>query len=289
MMNFQSDTCQRAVFYLFFWFSLVFLPLKAHAALDPARAAGLVPHKALYDIRLSARKSSANVADIKGTMLYEWQPSCDAWITNHRFDMRYDYIEVPPVHITSDFTTYEAFDGKSMNFALQRKRGGVVLEEIRGNAHTDESNSAIYSMPAGLEFDFPEGTLFPMTHTLSVLKEIQAGNKFYNVTMFDGSDTDGPVDVNSLVLEEAHYELPKEHIEDIDQTLLDSKSWDLRLAFFPRNTFSETADYEMSLVFHENGVVTDMVVDYSDFSVKQTLRALELLNDTCDLSDKGEQ
>lgn len=37
----------------------------------------------------------------------------------------------------------------------------------------------------------------------------------------------------------------------------------------------------MSLIFHENGVVSDMVVEYKDFSVTQKLVALEPLSDAC--------
>ena len=186
MNIFQGDRYRVAAFFLLCGFFIT--PAQA-VTLDPARAAGLVPHKALYDIRLSSKKSSAKVANITGTMFYEWQPGCDAWITNHRFDMVYDYVEVPSVRVTSDFSMYEAFDGKSLNFALQRKRGGVLYEEVRGNAYhdeTDKDDEAVFSMPDGLVFDLPDGTMFPMRHTLAVLEKIKEGKKFYNVTLFDG-------------------------------------------------------------------------------------------------------
>ena len=252
--------------------------------LDPASAAGLRPHKALYDIKLSAKKSSAKVANITGTMFYEWQPSCDAWVTNHQFDMTYEYLEVPSVRVTSDFSTYEAFDGKSMNFALQRKREGVVFEEIRGNADIKDavsSGQAIYTMPEDLVFDLPENTLFPMRHTLAVLEKIKEGAKFYNVTMFDGSDAEGPVDVNSFILNATKYMPDKQYVAHIDKSLIDTKAWKLRLAFFPLNKSDEIAEYEISFTFHENGVISAMEIEYADFSVTQTLTALEALDTAC--------
>ncbi|MGH1402686.1 MAG: EipB family protein [Alphaproteobacteria bacterium] len=279
---------------VFVWcFSISSLP--AHAVLDPAREAGFVPHKALYDIYLSSKKSSAKVANIHGKMVYEWQPSCDAWVSSHHFDVTYEYVETPAMRITSDFSTYESFDGKDFNFTSQRKREGLVFEELRGNVRVQEEmsypNEAVYSIPEDLVFDLPEGTLFPMAHTLDVMDKINAGQKFYNATMFDGSDEDGPVNINSFVGKPTTFTPDEEHQKHIDAALIKNKAWKLRLAFFPLNRFEETSDYEMSVVFHENGVISDMEIEYDSFSVVQKLVAIEKLDSNCEVSDEqlGEQ
>lgn len=262
----------------------------ARAVLDRAHAAGLKSHKALYDIRLSSKKSGSNIVNISGTMFYEWHPSCDAWVSTHRFDMLYEYPEVPAVRVTSEFSTYESFDGKAYNFTLQRKRDGVLYEEVRGNVQGvehDNPDMAVYSIPRDLSFNLPDGTLFPMAHTLEVLEKIKQGKKFYNATIFDGSDAEGPVDVNSFVGRVAAYQPPEKYAQYIDKSLTDAKGWNVRLAFFPLNNFEETSDYEMSLVVHENGVISGMEVNYEDFSITQTLRALESSKDNCMSEDKS--
>ena len=290
-MDVQSHRSKAVIFILSVLLGFFGIIMPVYAGLDRASEAGLTPHKALYDIRLSSKKSGANVSDINGTMFYEWRPSCDAWVTTHRFDMTYDYLEVPSVRVTSDFSTYESFDGNSFNFSLQRKRGGLVFEEIRGSANlegTDNAREAVYTVPQDLVFDLPDGTLFPMAHTLAVLEKVKSGNTFYNATIFDGSDAEGPVDINSFVAKEASYTPPEEYADNIDSGLVQSKGWKLRLAFFPLNSFEETADYEMSLIFHENGVISDMEVDYGDFSVTQKLRAIEVVEGSCSVeNEKG--
>ena len=40
------------------------------------------------------------------------------------------------------------------------------------------------------------------------------------------------------------------------------------------------------LIFHENGVISDMYVDYGNFSVTQKLTAIEPLGDACDAQGK---
>lgn len=259
-------------------------PNLAHATLDRARKAGFMPHKALYDIRLSSKNSSSKIANIRGKMFYEWQPSCDAWISTHRFDMIYEYSEMPAVRVTSDFSTYESFDGQNFNFTSQRKRDGIVFEEVRGNVSAngaDYPNEAVYTIPEDLIFDLPKGTLFPMAHTLDVLKSVKEGKKFYKATIFDGSDEEGPVDVNSFTGKPAIYKVPEQHKAYIDANLVNNKSWDMRLAFFPLHKPDSTSDYEMSLIFHENGVISDMEIEYGEFSVTQKLVAIEALGDAC--------
>ncbi len=256
----------------------------AKAGLDRAATVGFIPHKALYEIKLSAKKSSAKVSNISGKMLYEWQPSCDAWISNHRFDMLYEYAEVPSMRITSNFSTYESFDGKELNFTSQRKRGDQVFQEIRGSIEQDENgnpNLAVYTIPEDLTFTLPEGTLFPIAHTIDVLEKLKSGAKFHNAVMFDGSDEDGPININTFIGKPITYTAPEEHAQYIDKSLINGKSWSLRLAFFPLVDPETTSDYEMSVIFHENGVISDMLVEYGDFSVTQKLIAIEKLGSVC--------
>ncbi len=289
MLEFKIINKNMLMMGLCFTFVMTFAA-PSYATMDRARQAGFVPHKALYDIRLSAKSSSAKIANIRGKMFYEWQPSCDAWISANKFDMVYEYSEMPAMRVTSDFSTYESFDGKEFNFTSQRKKDGVVFDEVRGNVDSNNSpREAIYKIPKDLVYELPNGTLFPMAHTLDVLKEIKSGKKFFNATLFDGSDEEGPVNVNSFVIKEASYTPPEEYKKNIDENLISAKAWKMRLAFFPLNKSSATSDYEMSLIFHENGVISDMEIDYSDFSVTQKLIAIEPLGDACNMdTDKKE-
>ncbi|MCK5373735.1 MAG: DUF1849 family protein [Alphaproteobacteria bacterium] len=277
---------------------LLLVSFPAFSMYDPALKEGFVPHKALYDIRLTSKKSSANISNIRGKMLYEWHSTCEGWVSSHKFDMLYEYIEVPSVHITSEFATYESFDGKEFNFTVQRKKDNYVFEEFRGVAtfgdmKEEEKQTSLghvsYSIPFGLTQDLPQATLFPTAHTLDVLKHIKKGDHFYKANLFDGSDTEGPVEINTFIGKETAYQSimtmndKGEFVESkyIDPDLINTKVWKIRLAFFPLNTFDVMADYEMSAVFHENGIISSMKIDYEDFSITQRLIALEPIESGC--------
>lgn len=255
------------------------------AVLDKAREVGLRPHRALYDVKLLKAKNGTQIVNISGKMVYEWQPSCDAWISHSKFELSYDYADAPPVRVQSDFSTHESFDNKTITFNTNRRSNGQVFEEFRGSAGLGDTpaagGKAVYTLPADLKFDLPEGAVFPMSHTLSVLDQIKTGKKFRSVVTFDGSDKEGPVQINSFIGKAATVPEKLKSVKDIDQAALNSKAWNLRMAFFPINSQEEKADYEMDMIFHENGVVSDMVIDYGDFAVSQTLTALETLGDAC--------
>ena len=254
------------------------------AAQDAAQAAGFKPHKALYDIELASTKSGSQIVNIRGQMFYEWRPACDAWTSDHRFKLFYEYADSPSMQITSDFTTYETFDGKSMSFTSQRRRDGELFEEMRGQATIADKagGEAVFTMPKDLVFDLPGGALFPMAHSMRVLESIKKGDKFYKAVIFDGSDEEGPVEINAFIgktLDAAEQPKPS---DKLDAGLLSVPAHKIRLAFFPLNDSAATADYEMALVFHENGVISDMFIEYDDFSVTQKLVALEPLDSSCE-------
>jgi len=244
----------------------------------------IAPHKALYDIKLVGTKSGSQIVNVTGQMFYEWRPTCDAWTSDHRFNLLYEYSEAPAVQIASDFSTFESFDGTSLDFTSQRKRDGELFEEIRGRASFDENRKgeAIYTKPKGLEYDLPEGSFFPIAHTAAVLEKIRQGKKFFNATIFDGSDEEGPLEVNAFIGKPVDAKSRLSNTESVDMSLLEPPAHDIRLAFFPLNEESATSEYEMNLVFHENGVISDMFIEYEDFSITQKLVALEKLESNCE-------
>lgn len=238
----------------------------------------VVPHKALYKIEMVEKRSGAQVLNISGDMFFEWKSTCEAWTTDHRFKLNYEYADSAPMRITSDFTTYERYAGDSFDFNSRRYRDGELYQELRGRAvmpSAGKIDEATYTMPSELKFDLDEGTLFPVAHTLNVLEAAREGKKFYATTIFDGSDEEGPAEVTAFIGAPVNGAELVSDAKGIDKSLLTGKAWQVRLAFFPLKNEEIDSDYEMDIVLHDNGVISDMYVDYKDFSVTQKLVALE--------------
>ncbi|MBX2833967.1 MAG: cell envelope integrity EipB family protein [Micavibrio sp.] len=240
-------------------------------------------HKALYEIKLGSTRSGSQIINIGGQMYYEWKPSCEAWLSDHRFNMHYEYADAPSMQLTSNFSTYESFDGKRFDFSSQRKTNGELFEEIRGSVQDDQ---AFYRLPDNTVLDLPDNTFFPVAHTIEVARQVQSGKTFKNIVLFDGSDLEGPVEVNSFIGGVAQAPEFLFKMQEIDADLLNAPAHKVRLAFFPMKEEQLTSDYEMDLIFHENGVISDMVVEYDDFTVTQKLIALEKIESTCAPADE---
>ncbi len=250
----------------------------------------MAPHKALYNIEMVSKRSSSQIVNISGQMFYEWRPGCDAWTTDHRFNLFYEYADSPPIRITSDFSTYETYDGKSFDYTSRRKRNGELYKETRGRAEmkNDGTGTAHYTIPEELVFDLKEQTLFPMAHSLDILELAEQGEKLYSATIFDGSDEDGPVEINAFIGKSVNAMALIEALPEIDTTLINTPAWKVRMAFFPLIEAAADAEYEMDAVFHDNGVISDMLVEYRDFSVTQKLTALEKLEaEDCEKTEKN--
>ncbi|MCB9973350.1 MAG: DUF1849 family protein [Rhodospirillales bacterium] len=248
---------------------------KTPASLDGA----MVPHKALYEITMVSAASGSQVVNISGNMFFEWKPTCDAWTTDHRFNLTYEYADSPAMQITSDFSTWESRDGKSFDFSSRRSRDGELYEELRGHVDRleDGSGKAVYSLPENLSFDLPKGFVLPMQHTLDILSVIDKSNSpFVNRVLFDGSDTEGPIEVNAFIGKSVNAMARLPVNAELDVSLLNAPARDIRMAFFPLlDQETESSDYEMNAVFHDNGVISDMMIDYHEFSIHQKLIALE--------------
>jgi hypothetical protein len=257
---------------------LLLAPAAARAATLEEIAKGLQSHKAVYDIDLIATHSGSQILNISGQMAYEWQKGCDAWLTDHQFKLFYEYADAPGMIISSDFSTYEMMDGKRFDFTSRRSRNGEMYQEIRGRATRGEKGGeVVYSLPETLRFDLRKDSYFPVGHTLRLIDHAHKGDKFFTTELFDGSDEEGPVEINAFIGKVTDPAKGMAKSDKIDASLLKSKAWNVRMAVFPAADQEEKSDYEMSAVFLENGIISDMTIEYDDFSVKQRLISLEKL------------
>ena len=241
-----------------------------------------VPHKALYQVQLVSKKTASDINNIHGKIFFEWKNGCDGWITSHQFNLIYDLIDTESMNIISDFSNFESYDSKNMNFSARIIENGTIVEDIRGSSNKlgNGEVKAILSKPSELELKLDKNTLYPNEHTIQILEEIKKGTKFFNSSVFDGSDRKGSVNVNSFIGKQVNALANIKTSPDIDTFLINNNAWKVRMAFFtndePENEYS---DYEMNVTLHENGVISDAFIEYNDFTIEQKLIALERLED----------
>jgi hypothetical protein len=158
------------------------------------------PHQALYEVRLSRLHQSNALAAAKGQMSYRVEDTCDGWNTSQKFNLVFVYTEAQSAMITSDYNTYESKDGRHYQFSTRRSRDGEVTEEILGKVERDAlgNGTVIYQKPKKVSAVLDTDVLFPVQHTLSLLRAAQEGKKWFSFPVFDGSDLSPATDVNSF-------------------------------------------------------------------------------------------
>lgn len=244
----------------------------------PKPSEAFTPHRIVYTLELTSLSPSANIRKASGKMYFEWADACDAWTTTQKVQITYLYNDGQTVPISSDYKSWESKDGASYAFTVQELEDKSYADKVRGNAfrNDDASGKASYVIPADLAQALPKGFKFPSAHTFELLRRSKAGERFFTSTLFDGSDEEGPMLVNAVI--GPIIARPEQVAEMGENKLIDSPARRVRLAYYEPSSPSSTPDYEMSVMLHDNGVVSDMVIDYPDFSIRavpQDLKALD--------------
>lgn len=250
------------------------------AIVKPAGAAEVIPHHAVYELSLKSG-GHGEISDVAGTIEFDWEDACDGWAVSYRMDMLFLYQGGNAMEFGMNVASWESKDGRRYRFFVKRLEGDQVTEEFRGEAELNESGGsgkAEYSLPEVKTVELPDGTLFPTAHSLRVLDIVAQGERFFWATFFDGSDGEGVLGVNAVVTERK------------DGDAAAGKAWPLlagaavsnvQLAFFRSSDESALPESEQRLMMFDNGITSELVFDYGDFSVAGKLKELKRLKPSC--------
>lgn len=250
------------------------------AFVKPAGAAEVIPHHAVYELSLKSAGHS-EVSDVTGVIEFDWEDACDGWAVSYRMSMIFVYQGGNEMDFGLNVASWESKDGNRYRFFVKRLEGDQVTEEFRGEAELSAPGGpgkAEYTLPEKKSVDLPAGTLFPTAHSLRVLDIVAQGQTFLWATFFDGSDGEGALGVNAVVTDR----------KNADAAI--GKSWPLlagaafsnvQLAFFRSSDESSLPESEQQLLMFDNGITSELVFDYGDFSVAGKLKQLTKLKPSC--------
>ena len=140
-----------------------------------------------------------------------------------------------------------------------------------------ESGVVSFSDPDMPDIELQEGTIFPTEHFFQIINAALAGETVLNRRLYDGSGPDGIYDTVAIVAS-SDPGAP----EDIGGDLLaDMLSWRVRLAYFTPGDQAGVPEYEIGLRLYQNGVASDLVLDYGSFVMHATLSRLDFLSKDC--------
>ena len=259
---------------------LLSLLLAVAATPASAQASALASHRAVYDLALASAASGSGIVGARGRLALEWADACDGYTLHQRVR---NIVERPEGAHVVDLTvsTWEAGDGSAFRFSSRHVVNDKTVEEIRGRAHIrGDDRVASFAKPQRTALELPAGTMFPTRHTRELIARAARGATFVEATVFDGASAEGMQRTGAVIL---GFHSPGTYRGEGETTLAGLRSWRIRLAYFePGDGRADSQpEYEIGFRLFENGVSTDVLLDYGDFALKGILRLLEPLPSDC--------
>jgi hypothetical protein len=277
---------------IFAVFSLVFSTVLALSA--PAKSSGfevIAPHRAIYEITLKDASKRSGIKNMKGRMFYEVRGNeCDGISLQYRFLTR---ITTGKDQFLSDqrTSTFESADGKSFNFLTKSFLNEQLEETVKGVAKqiSDGSVNVVLDSPSSQEFDFSKAS-FLTSYLVEMLELAKKGEHYLRGDLFDGSDGgDETISTSSFISNPKSITDSKhQHSEDIINDLKPLQAWSVSMSYFKKNigaTAEHLPIFESSFLLFENGVSSDLIMRYPDYSLTGKLSKLEMFDNAPCQSD----
>ena len=230
------------------------------------------PHRAFYKMTMGSSKVNSGIIGVDGRMIFEWRSTCDAWVVEQRYIMRYQREQGTETHTDTEFSAWENKDGERYKFYVKNKFSDTKskIEGVANYSSKTRIGAVLFQSPKEIKYNLPGNTMFPSNHTFFLLDAAKAQKKLVVVPVFDGSEIQTAISVSAVIGEQKTLGNPK-------HALLSRNYWPIRMAFFSPEEKTIRPTYEMTINLHENGIAGDLLLDYSDFTVNMKLMKVEKL------------
>jgi hypothetical protein len=253
------------------------------AAPAAAQTITLVPHRAVYDLKLVEARGKASVQDARGRILYDFAGNpCEGYTLQFRQVSELDTGEGRTVLSDLRSTTWEegtskAFRFNSQNFMNQQAQDGI---DGRGERQSDGVVVTL-SKPQEKKFTIGADVVFPNEHMRRIIEAGRAGKSVLELPVFDGSETGEKVYNTLTIIGSA---IPPDQRKPNDaaanQPALEGlKRWPVRISYFerkPGQTGEQTPIYAISFEAYENGISRNLTLDYNDFVIRGEMSSLDI-------------
>lgn len=242
--------------------------------------ATLQPHLGVYELSLSSTREGSGVVSLAGRLVIEITDSCDGYAQTQRMLLRLFDTNGREIVSDSNYTTWESRDGRIIRFSSRSAVNGEVSEKYSGRAElTGKGTSGVVTFTDSEtpEIILQEGTIFPTEHFFQIINAALAGETVLNRRLYDGSGPDGVYDTVAIVASGG----PSEPDEIASELLADLQSWRVRLAYFTPGDQAGIPEYEIGLRLYQNGVASDLELDYGNFVMSASLSRLDFLSSDC--------
>jgi EipB-like len=264
--------------------ALFFAAPASHAPAQEEGPIVLVPHRAVYDLTLARSRDNAQVASVRGRILYDFDGSvCEGYTLQFRQVSELDSGEGKVS--TSDLrsTTWEGGDSKRFKFSSQNFLNQNLVDTVDGNAEHGTGATAVnLAKPEEKALDIDAAVVFPTQHMVRVIEAARAGKNLLDFPVFDGSDTGEKVyDTLTVIGRRLTADERKHDDAAAEEPKLSAvPRWPVTISYFEKGKAQkgseQTPVYAIGFELYENGISRALSLDYNEFVVSGKLSSLEI-------------
>jgi len=246
----------------------------------------LVPHRAIYDLSLGATRSNAQIAGVRGRILYDFDGNtCQGYSLEFRQVSELDTGEGKVSTTDLRSTTWEGADAKSFKFTSQNFIDENLVDSVDGHAEREASKTAVaLEKPQQKSLSLAAGVVFPTEHMVRAINAAHAGQSVLSFPVYDGSETGDKVYDTLTVI--GHQIGPGERNHDdaaaSEAKLAEVPRWPVTVSYFERGKAADSSEqtpaYAISFELYANGISRALALDYNNFVITGKLASLEIKN-----------
>jgi EipB-like len=252
-------------------------------------AATLAAHKAYYTLDVKRIDQASGLSDVKGRLAYEIKGSdCEGYAVSYRIANRFTRGDgTDPQESDLRLTSFESGDGLSLDVQETQFMNGEAKAKSRVKANRpklDAEASADLSGDETKSFKVDAKALFPTVFQKHLVDLAESGKPRDDVITYEGSDGEKLSRVitfigakkTGLILDNAADDATKAAFAKLAY-------WPVTMSYYAVDAAGDAQpDYQTSFNMFENGVSTDLVLDYGTYALTGKLNKIELFKqDQC--------
>ncbi|HXF87728.1 MAG TPA: cell envelope integrity EipB family protein [Xanthobacteraceae bacterium] len=252
------------------------------AAIAQGEAVVLVPHRAIYDLKLSQSRGRRAMQAVHGRILYDFSGNaCEGYALRFRQMSVLDSGEGKPVMSDLRANTWEEGEARSLRFNSQSYLNDQLRESVDGFAQRGQGAvGVLLTKPGSRSFDLAPNLVFPTEHVRRIIAAAREGKTLLEASVYDGSETGEKV-YDTLAVIGAIIkpgEKPPADAAAKQPALAALPRWPVTVSYFERTEASgdKTPIYVVGFEIYDNGISRALTLDYGDFVLSGELTSLEI-------------
>ena len=244
---------------------------------DGTAATSLVSHKANYTLTMGAKSQNALVQNVRGKISFELRSECDGWYLSEDYLFQFLYESGEEITILSHSDSWEDSEGQLYSFDVREQNSYEPESLYTGFAKLPSESEIGEASYAGTYDDnllLSDDILFPVTYTRAIIDAAEMGKKFMSKQLFVNSTPEDALKTASAAIGNR-----KPYKSDIQiEGVTTSHYWPIDIAYFKMDATQATPEYQIQMDLHDNGVVTNFLIDYGEFSIHANISDGNLLD-----------